>query len=83
MRASKLQRGLIMKLKKTEIVEYVLAFIGIVGLLTYIHVTTVAYQSVGAVQISPMMIEAGWTLRADAGRSAVRLREVAPTDVRV
>jgi endonuclease YncB( thermonuclease family) len=64
-------------------VECIVAFIGIVGLLAYIHVTAVAYQSVGAVQISPMMIEAGW-IRADAGNSALRFcRKAALADARV
>jgi len=72
-----------MTLTKTEIVEYIVAFVGIVGLLAYIHATAEAHQSVGAAQASPMMIEAGWTIRADAGHSAVRFREVALTDARV
>lgn len=71
-----------MKLPKTDIVECILAFIGIVGLLAYIHVTAVAYQSVGAVQILPMMIEVGW-IRADAGNSALRFRKAALADARV
>jgi hypothetical protein len=72
-----------MKLTKTDILECIVAFIGIVGLLAYIHVTAVAYQSVGAVQISPMMIDADWTIRADAGNSALRFREAAMADARV
>lgn len=72
-----------MKLTKTDIVECIVAFIGIVGLLAYIHVTAVAYQSVGAVQISPMMIEAAWSIRADAANSALRFRKVALDDARV
>ena len=71
-----------MKLTKTDIVECILAFIGIIGLLAYIHVTAVAYQSVGAVQISPMMIEADW-IRADAGNSALRFRKASLADARV
>jgi hypothetical protein len=72
-----------MKLTKTDIVECIVAFIGIVGLLAYIHVTAVAYQSVGAAQISPMMIEAAWTIRADAANSALRFRKAALADARV
>ena len=65
-----------MKLTKTDIVECIVAFIGIVGLLAYIHVTAVPYQSVGAVQISPMMIEA-------AANTALRIRKAALADARV
>ena len=72
-----------MKLTKTEIVEYIVAFVGIVGLLAYIHATAEAYQSDGAAQASPMTIDAGWTIGADAGNSAVRFRKVALADVRV
>jgi len=71
-----------MKLTKTEIVEYIVAFVGIVGLLAYIHATAEPHQVVGAAQASPMMIEAGWTTWADAGYSALRSREVALADVR-
>lgn len=72
-----------MKLTKTDIVECIVAFIGIVGLLAYIHVTAVAHQSVGAVQISPMMSEADWTIRADAGNSGLRFCKAALDDARV
>lgn len=72
-----------MKLTKMEIVEYIVAFVGMVGLLAYIHFTAVTHQSVGAAQASPMMIEAGWTTRADAGRSTVRFRDVTYTDMQV
>lgn len=72
-----------MKLTKTGIVEYIVAFVGIVGLLAYIYATAGAHQSVGAAQASPMMIEAGRTIRADVGHSAVRFREVALADARV
>ena len=71
-----------MKLKKTEIVEYIVAFVGIVGLLTYIYATAGAYQPVGATQASPIVIDAGWTIRADARHSAVRF-QVALADLRV
>ncbi|HKQ24228.1 MAG TPA: hypothetical protein VJT81_07310 [Burkholderiales bacterium] len=71
-----------MKLTKTDIVECILAFIGIVGLLAYIHVTAETYQSV-ALQISPMMIRADWTIQADAGNSALRFRKAALTDAPV
>ena len=72
-----------MKLTKTEIVEYIVAFVGIVGLLAYIHGTAEAYQSDGAAQALPMTIDASWTIGADSGSSAVRFREVALADVRV
>lgn len=72
-----------MKLAKTEIVEYIVAFIGIFGLLAYIHATAETHQSAGAAQASPMIIDAGWTIRADAGHSAVRFREVALADAPV
>jgi hypothetical protein len=72
-----------MKLTKTEILEYIVAFIGIVGLLAYIHATAEAYQSDSATQASPMTIDAGWTIGAAAGNSVVRFREVALADVRV
>ncbi len=71
-----------MKLTKSEIVEYIVAFVGIIGVLAYIHATAEAYQSVGAVQASPMMMEAGW-IRVDAGHSAVRFREVVLADAKV
>lgn len=48
-------------MKLTKIV----VFVGMVGLLAYIHVTAEAHHGVGAAQASPMMIEAGWTIRAD------------------
>jgi hypothetical protein len=72
-----------MKLTKTDIVEYIVAFIGIVALLAYIHVTAEPRQSVGAAQTLPMTIDAGWTVRDDAGHSAVRFRQVALADVPV
>ena len=72
-----------MTLVKTEIVEYIVAFVGIVGLLAYIHFTAESHQSVGAAQALPMTIDAGWTIRADAGHSAVRFREMALADARV
>ena len=72
-----------MKLTKTDIVEYIAAFVGVVGLLAYIHATEV-YRSVGAAQASPiMMIEAGSAIRADAGHSALRFRELVLADTRV
>ncbi len=73
-----------MKLTKTEIVEYITAFVGVVGLLAYIHATAEAYQSVGPAQASPiMMIEAGGAIRVDVGHSASRFREVVLADARV
>jgi len=72
-----------MKLTKTEIVEYIVAFVGIFGLLAYIHTTAEAHQSVGAAQALPMTIDAGRTIRADTGHSAVRFPQVALADVRV
>ena len=73
-----------MKLTKTEIVEYIAAFVGIVGLLAYIHTTAEAYQSVGPAQDSPiMMIEGGGAIRVDVGHSALRFREVVLADARV
>ena len=72
-----------MKLTKTEFVEYIVAFVAMVGLLANIHATAEAHQAVGAAQASPMMIEAGRTIRADVGHSAVRFREVALADARV
>ena len=71
-----------MKLTKTGIVEYIAVFAGIVGLFAYIHAIATAYQSLGAAQASPMMIEAGRPIRGDAGQSAVRFREVALADTR-
>lgn len=72
-----------MKLTKTDIVEYIAAFVGVVGLLAYIHATE-AYRSVGAAQASPiMMIEAGGATRADVGHPALRFREVVLADARV
>ncbi len=72
-----------MKLTKTEIVEYIAAFVGVVGLLAYIHATADAYRSAGAAQASPiMMIEAGKATRADVGHSALRFREVVLADAR-
>ena len=38
-----------MKLTKTDIVEYVVVFVGIVGVLAYIHATSEIHQTVGAV----------------------------------
>lgn len=70
-----------MKLTKAEVLEHVLAFIGIMVLLAYIHGTAAAYQSVGTVQISPMKFEVDRT-RADAGHSAVRF-QVPLADARV
>jgi hypothetical protein len=72
-----------MKLTKTGIVEYIVVFVGTVGLLAYIHATATAYQSLGAAQSSPMMIERGRPIRGDAGQSAVRFREVALADARL
>lgn len=74
-----------MKLMKTEIVEYIVAFVGVVGLLAYLHTTAEAYQSVGTAQISPMKIETGGTIRASTsiGNSAVHFRQVALADARV
>lgn len=72
-----------MKLTKTEIVEYIVAFVGIVGVLAYIHATAAAPQSAGVAQAPPIMIEAGWAIRADAGHSAVRFRDVVLAEVRV
>ena len=65
-----------MKLTKTDILEYIVAFIGIVGVLAYLHATAEPNQTVAAAQAAPMMIEAGWTMRVDAGRSVVRFREM-------
>ena len=73
-----------MKIKKTEIVEYIVAFVGIVSVLAYIHATAEPHQSVRAAQIAPIMIKAGWTIRpADARRSAVWLHEAAPAIARL
>ena len=72
-----------MKLTKTDIVEYIVAFIGIVVVLAYIHATAEPHQMVGATQASPMTIDAGWTTRADAGRSTLRFRDVTYTDMQV
>ena len=72
-----------MKLTKTEIVEYILAFVGIVGLLAYIHATAEAPQIVGALQTSPIMIQVDWAIWVDAGRPAIRFRDVARANVRV
>jgi len=72
-----------MKLTKSEIVEYIVTFVGIVVVLAYIHATAEPHQVVGAAQASPMTIDAGWTIRADTGHSAVRFREVALAEVRV
>ena len=71
-----------MKLTKTDIVEYIVAFIGIVGVLAYLHATAEPHQTVAA-QASPMTIDAGWTTRADAGRSTLRFRDVTYTDMQV
>ena len=72
-----------MKLTRTEFVEYIVAFVAMVGLLAYIHAGAETHQAVGAAQASPMMIEAGRTIRADMGHSAVRFREVALADARI
>jgi hypothetical protein len=72
-----------MKLKKTEIVEYIVAFVGIVGVLAYIHATAEPHQSVRAAQIAPIMIHTGWTIRAHAGHSVLRFPEAAPAIARV
>jgi hypothetical protein len=74
-----------MKLTKTEIVEYIVAFVGIVGVLAYIHATAEPNQSVRAAQIAPMpiMIHADWTIRADAGNSGLCFRREALADSRV
>ena len=72
-----------MKLTKTEIVEYIVAFIGILGVLAYIHATAEPRQMVGAAQPAPMMIEAGWTIHADAAHRAVSFREALRSDARV
>ena len=72
-----------MKLTKVEIVEYILAFIGIVVVLAYLHATAEPQQPVAAAHAAPMMMEAGWTIGADAGPSAVRFREVLPAETRV
>ena len=71
-----------MKLTKTDIVEYIVAFIGIVGVLAYLHATVEPRQTVAAAQAVPMKIEAGWTIRADATRSAVRFPEMLLADAR-
>jgi hypothetical protein len=73
----------IMKLTKTDIVEYIVAFIGIVGVLAYLHATAEPHQMVGAAQASPMTIDAGWTIRADAAHSAVRFHELVLDNTRV
>ena len=65
-----------MKLTRTEIVEYIVVFLGILGVLAYIHATAEPNQSVRATQIAPIMIHAGWTTRSDAGPSLARFREV-------
>lgn len=72
-----------MKLTKVDIVEYIVAFIGIVGVLAYLHATAEPNQTVAAAQAAPMKIEAGWTIRADAAHSAVRFREVVLANTRV
>lgn len=72
-----------MKLTKTDIVEYIVAFIGIVGVLGYIHATAEPHQRVNDAQAAPMTIEASRTIRADAGQSAIRFREVRLADSRV
>ena len=71
-----------MKLTKTDIVEYIVAFVGIVGMLAYIHATSEIHQTVGAAQVSPVVIEP-WTIRADAGRPAGRFRDATYIDMRV
>ena len=72
----------IMKLTKTDILEYIVAFIGIVGVLAYLLATAEPHRTVAAAQAAPMMIEAGWTIRADATRSAVRFPEMLLADAR-
>ena len=72
-----------MKQTKADIVEYIVAFIGIVGVLGYIHATAEPHQMVSDAQAAPITIEAGWTIRADAGHSAIRSREVRLADSRV
>jgi hypothetical protein len=72
-----------MKLKKTEIVEYIVAFVGIVSVLAYIHATAEPHQSVQAAQFAPIMIHTGWTIRADARHSVVRFHEADRARARV
>ena len=72
-----------MKLTKTEIVEYIVAFVGIVGVLAYIHATAEPKQTVGAAQIAPIMIDAAWMIRADISPTAARFREAASVLARV
>ena len=72
-----------MRLTKIGIAEYIVVFVGIVGLLASIRVTAETRQSVGAAQASHMMIDAGWTIGAGAGHSAARLREVMLADSRI
>jgi hypothetical protein len=71
-----------MKLTKTDIVEYIVAFIGIVVVLAYINATAEPHQTVAAAQVSPKVIEP-WTIRTDAGRPAGRFRDAMYIDMRV
>ena len=72
-----------MKVTKAEIVEYIVAFVGIVGVLAYIHATAEPKQ-VQAAQIAPiMMIDAAGMIRADTSPPAIRFREAAPVLARV
>ena len=70
-----------MKLKKKEIVEYIVAFLGIVSVLAYIHATAEPRQAVA--QIAPIMIHEGWTNRIDAGNSVVRFHQVTTARARI
>ena len=63
----------IMRLTKTEIMEYIAVFLGMVGLLAYIQATTETRQAIGAAQVSSMMIEAGWT--PGPGRGGPRITD--------
>jgi hypothetical protein len=80
--AQQIVKERIMKLTKADIVEYIVAFIGIVGVLAYLHATAEPNQTVAAAQAAPMMFEAGWTIRADTAHSAVRFPEMLLADAR-
>jgi len=81
--AQQIVKERIMKLTKADIVEYIVAFIGIVGVLAYLHATVEPRQTVAAAQAVPMKIEAGWTIRADAGNAALCFRKAALADAPV
>lgn len=71
-----------MKVTKIEIVEYIVAFVGIVGVLAYIHATAEPKQA-HAAQIAPIMANTARMIRIDAPTAALRFFEAKPVVARV